>query len=119
MTKEEFSATLGLVGTVGFLSALLPSVDKLIEADPTDKTVRANVVGANTVFGVIALILIGNAFAVGHRQAAAIGALVLGTATFYYNYAFLKAPIQLTEKIKTIPPDYLKTPADPLSIRAR
>ena len=102
MDREEFNATVSLAGTVGLLTALLPSVDKLFDADNTDPQLRKHVVGANTVFGAIALILIIQAYSAGYKQAAAIGALVLGTATFYFNYAFLTAPLPHEAKIRTI-----------------
>lgn len=61
ITPDKFSAALAVLGATGFLTAILPAMDKLIDAEPGNPEMRARLDSAQAVFmlGAGALVCIG------------------------------------------------------------
>lgn len=99
MDKQEFGATVSLVGTIGLFTALIPSIEKLWDTKPDDDDIRSNILSATMLYSVVAMILVGTAYSVGYKKAALLSGSILAAAIYYHHYAFLRRPI----KEKTLP----------------
>jgi hypothetical protein len=101
MREQEFSATVSLVGTLGILSALTPGIDDLWKTG-ADPELARNLNAGTIVYGTVAVLLIGSAYAAGYNTAGTLGLLVIAMAIFYYHYAYKTAPVKELDNIAVI-----------------